>query len=325
MKRIFINRYIRKIIEYKLEGLRCWEMSINTYPTFPAATNFKKKIHSLYEYFKVIFLKKISIPTFEFILTTKCSLKCKDCASLMPYYKRDANFTLDFENYKTKLDNVLKVVDKIYQLKLQGGEALLVKDLEKIIEYTVNKKQIVYPCLITNCTIEFSEDLLDLLEKYNKRIYLVLSNYSSNPKLEKRLKIEKIKEQLNKRKIYYAAEDELEWGEVGKIQPHNRNKEELRKIHKTCWQRDCIAYANGELHPCSRSYMIYRNMESNDVHKGHDCINFNVNYSKYEFFKMLKKFYEKKFFYVCDYCEFTGNIIKPAEQIEDIREIINNG
>lgn len=275
--------------------------------------HFIKRIIWWNELAKFLFNKKVSIAIFDFNITTCCSLRCKECGSLMPFYPKEKQFTIDFDSFKKDVDKLLSAVDKIHIFKLIGGEPLLVKDLDKMVEYCANKSKIKNIEIITNGTIVFPENLLKTLSKYRKKVFVVMSNYSSNKSLTC-FKYEKIANDLGIHQVDYLFPT-YPWFVRGDIYKRNRNKDEIRQVFKKCWQRNCIALMDGKFHHCTRSIAIQRlsdykflNDEFIDIRKE----------TQKGLIKKLRKFYLKDFFSVCDFCETPSTVRIPrAQQIKE--------
>ena len=102
---------------------------------------------------------------FEFILTRRCNLNCKNCARFASFYDKTSD--ISFEEFKKDFDHILKFpdFDNIKCISLSGGEPTIVKDFIKIVEYIrSNFKGILAIC--TNCAkiLTFSESELERLK-----------------------------------------------------------------------------------------------------------------------------------------------------------------
>lgn len=76
---------------------------------------------------------------FEFLLTHRCNLNCKNCSRFAPFYDKTSD--VSFEEFKEDFDIVSEFSDfkNIKRINLSGGEATIVKDFIKIVEYTRSK------------------------------------------------------------------------------------------------------------------------------------------------------------------------------------------
>lgn len=280
------------------------------------------KIKSFYEdlfykYLKLRFklLKKASFPILDFQITTRCTLQCEQCSIYIPYYTAKTHYTETFETFKERLDNLLKNVDYIFQLQILGGEPLLNKDLAKMIEYASQKKQIKVITTVTNSTILPNKELLAVYKTYQKKNYIIISDYTSNPEL-KNLKINELKKLLKENDISYIVVQD-EWSFMGRIQKENRSKEELLHIMTHCYQKNCHAYYNGKLFLCSRISPMIALFDA----KVSDYVEVTANDCSQEIIELFCK----RYFEACDYCHIEPDKKLPrAIQIKQTGENCNN-
>ncbi len=107
-------------------------------------------------------------------LTDKCNLRCRHCYG---DFKLENSHTLSID----KIDNLINQAIKlnVYQFDLTGGEPLLYKDLEVLLEKLYNAGMLV--TIFTNLTIQ-SDKIIKLFDKYcvKKIITSIDSNISKN-------------------------------------------------------------------------------------------------------------------------------------------------
>ena len=307
-KLLFKKRNLERNVLVDINGIH------NLYPsTLP---NFfyviLRQILYIKEYCKFYIFKKLTIPQFEFILTTHCTLKCKKCAGYFPFLKNEEHFSLSFEEYKTQLDTLTNNVDEIKNLILTGGEPLTINDFAKICEYTLQNKKIKKVWVFTNCTIAITENLIEVIKKYNKKIIFKLSNYSQNENINKNLKTQKIIQTLNSLNCKYIYNKTEKWIDVIEAKDNNRNEFENRKYYRECLHT-CVAALQGKIYACPRGGII---TILKDLSNKFDCINLNKETSK----KNIINFYYQDYFPYCNFCNFNQEknmpYITPAEQID---------
>lgn len=255
---------------------------------------------------------KSSIPMLDFIITTKCTLKCAQCSSMMPFYNNETHYNETFESFKSNLDNLLKNVNKIYRFQLIGGEPLLNKDLPRMLEYAAKKKQLKVVQIVTNSTILPNDKLINAMKKFRHKCTVAISDYTSNLEL-KNLKLQEVLSKFTRAGICTYVVD-YDWFARGEIKKEDRNIEELKNTMKACWQHKCTAYCDGELHLCSRSIAIKRNL--NPDLQDYVKVQNNKNYSQ-EIINLFAKEYAE----ACDYCHTRTDVKIPrGVQIERERE-----
>lgn len=282
---------------------------------------YNKRIFRLFFIFlqllKYLFNFKIDMPSLDITMTTNCSLNCKDCCAMIPFIPKEKKWTIKQEQFKRNITSILSAINKLHFLFLVGGEPLLVKDLPYIIEFACKQKQIDTIVIITNGTIAFSEELLNVLNKNKEKVYVSISDYSQNKNL-KNLKHDTIINQLLKKGIPYFL-TQYQWHLLGEMRKRNRGKKELKKIFKNCWQKGCTVITNNCLHPCIRSAVI-QNISNQKFADKIDFLDID-NATPKQIKKYLFYFYRKKFFNVCDFCEHTQELTKKAEQTTELLKI----
>jgi hypothetical protein len=256
--------------------------------------------------------KQLPLFKVDFLINTKCTLKCKDCCCYIPSLKNENHYEMNFENFKLYLDNVLANVSSVYTCSIMGGEPLLNKDLDKILTYTSQQKKLNHIFLVTNGTIDFPDNIVEILR--NSKIGVYISDYSSNQDLQGRLKIESITEKLNKNSIPIHTNRNLAWFPLEPIKHHRRSIKENRKYYLKC-ANHCAGIVADKLVPCTlmgifalMNIGVFRqNLEYIDVSK--DVL------SK----EQIAKLFLNSDFEACQFCSRWDGLneksVKPAIQL----------
>lgn len=121
---------------------------------FFKSVKYSEKLASIYYTIRFLLTRKAIVPTIQYIVTTHCTMQCKHCNTKIPYFTQDTHVRpIDFATFKRDVDRLLSGVDFVLLFGLVGGEALLVKDLPKMVDYAVKQKKIHRVLIATNCTI----------------------------------------------------------------------------------------------------------------------------------------------------------------------------
>lgn len=204
--------------------------------------------------FKVIFIpyviiKKfqndipVIIPYLEMSITSRCSLKCKDCLNLMQYYSNPRDY--DTKKLISYFDKALNSIDYIYMYRILGGEPFLHKELYKIIIHGINSDKIRMVEVVTNGTVIPRKDVIVALQ--NKKASVFISNYGKISK-----NVEKLKTIFDEHNINFKCRDSLQWYDAGKLERNPYTVEEVKKVYAECSEA-CKTLVNGEIHICPRS------------------------------------------------------------------------
>lgn len=77
-------------------------------------------------------MHKIYLNYVELPITTKCSLRCKNCANLIQYYEYGE--FLDGKSLINDVYRLCQITEKIEMFRILGGEPLLHPQLKEILE-----------------------------------------------------------------------------------------------------------------------------------------------------------------------------------------------
>jgi len=104
----------------------------------------------------------LHIPQLNVVVTSRCTLKCEHCSSLMPHYKPQSDF--DASKIIVSLDRIFACADLVYHVELLGGEPFLNKKLPLIAKHMLNSGKILHIDVITNGTVLPPNPVLESLK-----------------------------------------------------------------------------------------------------------------------------------------------------------------
>lgn len=257
-------------------------------------------------------LKKIYIPQIEFTLTTRCTLKCKNCTNYIPTLNTSEQKLLSINDFKNQLDNLCESVHKIRNLLLIGGEPLIVKNLNEYLEYAAANKKVDNVWIVTNGTMLLTPELIKSIKKYSKKVMIWISNYSKNPELDHILKQKELFEQINNANISYYFDEHLTWWPTSPY-PTKKFRNNDFNYFLSC-NNPCVAVFCGKIFICPRAGVFA--IKKLYKQKKNETFDLNYKISKRD----LIDFYSKDYFEACDYCsileDFSQPPVPPAEQIK---------
>lgn len=193
---------------------------------------------------------KLMIPYTEYLVTTRCTLKCKNCILFIPLHKNSED--LSFEKMKCDIDAYFNFVDEVGIFRILGGEPFLNPNLGAFLEYICQcyRDKIGTLEIVTNGTVvNFDFHVLELCVKYNVKIHI--SNYTQAIDYQEVLK--RFINLLECKKIKYenAFPDRWSWKAVNKPNIKiDRNTEQLCKLFQNC-ATHCRCLKDGKLYFCS--------------------------------------------------------------------------
>lgn len=247
--------------------------------------------------FRQKFLHKFELPYIEMFITTKCNLHCKYCSNLIPYCQSQKNFNAI--SVKETLSKLLSNVDRIYRLKLHGGEVMLHPELSDIIKFAGKQKKIFSLSITTNGTIIPNEELLKTIKE--ARCIVQISEYNL-----KNNKIPQLINLLKKFGIQYRYLSELAWRDMGNFDMRERN------MRADCSISRCVSLYDKKIFICSRAAM----MRDQGIA---DSKFVEIFQSRKQFQKNIIAYYNDMTINACNYCNGDTPYairIKPGEQDE---------
>jgi organic radical activating enzyme len=298
--KVFFKRNIKR---YAVDYIR-FKFNLHTkaseYNLFTKAfLAFASGLKSLQLLFGFIFFGKLYIPYLDFIITTRCTLKCKDCITYIPTIEEHFQKTLSFDEFKNYLDNLLKNISSIFVLNLVGGEPFLNKDFAKIFAYCLEQRKIKRMSFITNATIDPSEEILALCKKYSKKLIFGISNYSGNPDLNSIVKFDALIAKLKANGIKPSYYESPSWHPVSEIKDYNRTPAQRINYYLQCLNFCVSASPTGIIATCQRAatFAIRKIAPPQET-----ALRQYINLSKVVNKKDFVSFYSNADFSACGFC-----------------------
>ena len=282
-----------------------------TQPYMTSKILVSKATHDLYFDESKTYLRSIDV-----MITTKCSMNCKNCANLMQYY-------VDAKNTDEKIVEAVQLlsenVDYIGEFRVIGGEPLMNKNWSKIINNIIDKDSNREVFIYTNGTINPKDDQLETFK--GKNVNFRITDYG---KLSKN--VDKMEESLKRHGIGYRREVAENWVDCSNVKQHNRSPARLKQVFKECCAKKFYTLLNGKLYTCpfianAANLKAIPDNKSDYV----DLFSEKENLKK----KIKRLINMENFFPACDFCdgrpndpttalEYAGKgLIKAAEQTQE--------
>lgn len=262
-------------------------------------------------WFELNVMNRIVIPSVEYVITTRCTLRCRDCANYIPPIPAEKQYTVSLEDFETDLNHLLAGAGKINLLTMMGGEPLLHRELPALMEAACRRKQIDHVLIITNGTLMISEPLLAVLGKYKKKCSVTVSNYLGNPQLKRILKSADIKKLLVENGISCRMSDDLKWRTIKPFHDYRRSDEENEEYFGRC-HLFCSSILNRKLYVCPRAGVFdylnfYSGAPADFIDLSRPCQT-----------GTLVDFYKNSRWTACNYCALFDHreVVMPAIQLD---------
>ena len=246
------------------------------------------------------------------VITQKCTLRCRDCAQLIPYYKAPVHFSV--ESVVTDLKQYAKAFDVVPEISLHGGEPFLHPGVDAICKEAAAIPNIVFISFVTNGTIMLPEDKLQQLSACGADVH------QSGGYGQLSRKRDALTEAFQRQGIYsdimFCSPTEM-WTQAPPQRKHARPVAENDKIYGRCVSsKTCCQIMNGELHRCALSMHgthqgLFPKCETDFVRLHGPKIPDSVLIPKIRDFLN-----QDRALSVCDYCDPDGGtVVPPAIQL----------
>lgn len=187
-----------------------------------------------------------------FMLTTRCTLKCKGCGSYIDHFLPHQQRDIEAEVIIKVFDILMKNIDYVDTISLYGGEPLLYKNIDKLLVHICDSdyfNKIGQIFLSTNGTVIPNSSTLELFGMFRDKITLFLSDYESLS--TKKLKLVKA---LNRFECNYFDNYNKNWylASLPKIPDLNSSNEEIAARCSTCYcNNGRLRIFGNKIFPCS--------------------------------------------------------------------------
>ena len=182
------------------------------------------------------------IQTLNVGLTTRCTLRCRDCSQYIPLIKNPKDYGCD------KTIESIKILTShfgydIIELRISLAEALIYKDLHIFLQKLRSIKNIETIQVLTNGTVLPSTEVIDALVA-DRRILVRWSNYG-----ETSSKAHELVEILNRFYIRYEVTNHIFWVKHQEMTYQSLSKHELQDKFLNCFCR-VPTLIEGKLYYC---------------------------------------------------------------------------
>lgn len=250
--------------------------------------------------------KKIYLPYCVLCITTRCTLKCKDCAAFITKNKDKRDYSLRY--VRENFGRILDAIDGITELELMGGEPFLCKEFNEILSWCIQQKKIRAIKIVTNGTLLPSVETWSLLK--NIKVKLVIDDYGKYS-----VKLERLIEKAKEEGVLCVRQNLQSWFQILPIEEKNFSDEKLDCIFEKCVFGTCIGMTNGRLYRCNVAGQM--NLVGLLPDDESDYIQIkDREWSKGDLREEISNFLKLRHIKACNYCSLFKNVEIPvAEQL----------
>lgn len=249
--------------------------------------------------------KKVYLSYCVLCITSKCSLKCKNCAAFITKYSEHTDYSLEY--VETVFGKFLSAIDGIQELELMGGEPFLCSNFNQILKWCLGQEKICAVKIITNGTILPNQDTWALLKE--DKVKLVIDDYGIVSK-----KMEQLIDLAKKHHVRYEIQKLQTWYGLEPVRKKGYSDREKEKIFHECIFRTCIGVTNGRLYHCN----VSGHMNTVGLLSDQESDFIELEHKKWEVSQLkkeIKEFISVPYLRACDYCNYSAHIeVTVAEQ-----------
>ena len=177
-------------------------------------------------------------------ITEQCTLKCRDCANTMQYFKYPEHYII--KDIKRDIDRFFAAVDYVVCFGIVGGEPLLYPHITEVINYLGDyyRDKIGEVQIITNGMLRPKKELLEAMRTHRIRFFVsVYNDYS--------IKRDIIRQMSDEYGVECIMSDRSVWIDGGKIiDGEDRIEKEIQFEFEKCLNKLCRVLMNGIFTTC---------------------------------------------------------------------------
>lgn len=250
-------------------------------------------------------------PVLTCIVSTRCTLKCINCGQRMNDFPKDKRVNFSLDNIKRDIEVMMKAANGVVFMSIIGGEPFVHPQLDKIVQYCVEKKNIGLIKITTCGVCKMTKEILENIK--NDRVRIMITDYTEHLSDQQRKVFNNNIELMNEVGIDYQIFHST-WYAPGKIKDYNYSEQVLQERKEKCEvKRMSCAIANGKYYPCphaiATNMMGLYNFEEDYVDLHHTS----------DLKQALKACLEKKSYETCRYCgdeNIDPQQVSPGEQLK---------
>ena len=252
---------------------------------------------------------RLHMPRLNVVVTSRCTLNCEHCSSLMPYYAEQADF--DSTRILRSLERVLETVDAIHHVEILGGEPFLNPVMFEVAEMLIASGKVLRIDVVTNGTVAPRPEQARRLA--HRRLAVIIDDYG-----ELSTKKDALVVCLTDAGVGHRVFRHWTWADLGGFEPRGLDEKQLDRAFASCHFNNCTELLDGRLYRCPRSshgthlgLIPYYAEDVLDVVKGEtDREDWRVEFEAF--------IHEKTHIAACNHCNGNNGdtlVLEPARQI----------
>lgn len=266
---------------------------------------FEEKMRNVYEF---VNNGKRVVPAITFMLTSRCTLNCKECLALTPFFK-GREYDIPVETILRDMEKFFESIDYCSWVGFLGGEPFLYEGLDKLLAYVNENEKVESVFIPSNGTVLPDDAVIRQLQ--NPKVHVGLSYYGFLDEMSRIVTV------FEKNHILFRVipMDEI-WVRSGGIEARGKSEQEIREDNIRCLcAQDSRNIQDGKLYCCGRIARLHM-LGVTDSQTDYVDLNDECPTRRWE---KIQDLYLRDYAQGCDYCDFGGASpvkVKSGEQIE---------
>lgn len=259
-------------------------------------------------YYELVNNGKRVVPAINFMLTSRCTLNCRNCLALTPYFK-GREYDIPAATILRDMELFFESVDHCVRVGFLGGEPFLYEGLDRLLAYLNENEKVETVFIPSNGTVLPDDKVIRQLQ--NPKVHVGLSYYGFLDEMSKIVAL------FEKNQILFKViqMDEI-WVRSGGIESRGKSREEIREDNIRCLcAEDSRNIQDGKLYCCGRIARLHMlgvtDSETDYVDLHEEC--------PARRWEKIEDLYLRDYAQGCDYCDFGGASrvkVKSGEQME---------
>ena len=189
--------------------------------------------------------KKVVVPEIVVILTSRCTLRCKNCMNLMWAFQEKV-IDVPLEETCESLCRILEAVDCVVTVSVIGGEPFLADSFAGLMRFLQEQQKVLSIYITTNGTVPIKDEWVPLLNQDNVEVRISSYEHIVNQ--------DRFVESCVANGIKYSRESTDLWIDFGSMEQRNCGEDKLRLQYESCiFAKRCKTMWGDSLYACQVS------------------------------------------------------------------------
>jgi hypothetical protein len=193
-------------------------------------------------------LARLDFNVVTFIISQKCSLRCKYCGQYMNNYSENERINFPLVGIIDDIDRFFEAADTIGVVSVIGGEPFLHPEISSIVKHILTKRNFGVINITTNGICKLSRSLLEGMK--NHRVKVSFSSYIDGLSTSRKELFGKNVKFIESEGINYSIGVPV-WGIPNTLKDKRHSVDTMINMKSSCTSiKMCMNVKNGRFYPC---------------------------------------------------------------------------